>query len=61
MLEHNIYTEITLASTFRRAPRLHTKPPSVVGSKIGTSLLNAWIETYNNNILLYEIEVLHYD
>lgn len=61
MLKRNMYTDIILANSFRYARRLNTKHPSIVGCKMGASLLNAWIETYNHNILLYEIEVLHYD
>lgn len=61
MINRYTYTSLTLGNTFRYARRLNTFHPSVVGSQIGLGLVSALVETYNNNILFYYMEVLYND
>lgn len=58
MLNKYMYTTLTMGNTFRSARRLNTFHPSVIGSQMGLGLVAAFVETYNNNILFYVMEVL---
>lgn len=58
MLNKYMYTTLTIGNTFRSARRLNTFHPPVIGSRIGLGLMSALVETYNNNILFYAMEVL---
>jgi len=58
MLNKYMYTTLTMGNTFRSARRLNTFHPSVIGSQMGLCLVSALVETYNNNILFYAMEVL---